>query len=566
MDLVPLNPRKRRQGAMDSNRVKRAIAIQSRIRSKYPYSSYGRAYFQRGSQQSLDMFGPTYKTASDEQKSNRKQLGYTGRGRYMGRGMYLGQGGFFGDLWDGLKDIGRTALTTVANPVGNLAGNLLSKGLMKLGGRGEYNVNSLIKSGGAAFEVPSFNVTPDMTSVTISHREYIGNLYGPPSANQFFNQTYAINPGLEKTFPWLSQLAANFDEYSMKQLMFTYRSTVSDFAATSGQVGQVIMATQYNAASKPFTDKAIMMQYDGAMSGKTSEHMLHGVECDPAKLSGHEGKYIRTSPVVPEQDVNTYDQGVFNIACSDIPSTYANQALGEIWVSYTVELRKPRFWTGRGYAISRDAFRWAVITGAPNVGMDNPFGDLTDYSKINIAQQNNIGCKITTQNSQTIPLGTPNVLVANGAPIGNATALGTEPIAFSITIPANYAGNLRLLLSINQSNSVLSTFYHVFAQGNVKPLKDILNPVSGELNECNAIASAGTLAEFVQIVDLNVNIANDGQDNIIYFTPVAPNIWTGDVTSSFLDIKELNSSFQTEQDGSNDAITWVWPTGTIVPL
>ena len=81
------------------------------------------------------------------------------------------------------------------------------------------------------------------------------------------------------------------------------------------------MATNYNASSPPFSDKATMMEYAHAMSAKTTEHMTHGVECDPSKLGGSERKYIRTNPVVPSQDLKTYDHGLFQLAVANSPAS-----------------------------------------------------------------------------------------------------------------------------------------------------------------------------------------------------------------------------------------------------
>jgi hypothetical protein len=309
-------------------------------------------------------FGETYKTANERQRAARKISGYFGRGGYWGRKI----GGMFGraDLGDKLGDLAGSAIRSLV-PHGNTfmdaavaAGNVLQ-------GQGAYDMvdtNSLVRSVNAqrGFEIPTFAPLEDGASVRVTHREYLGDVYGPSDGN-FVCTQYSINPGMRETFPWLSQCAQNYDEYDLHQCMFTFRSTTTDIgSSTNGQCGTLILATQYNASDAPFADKESMMQYDGAMSSKTTEHQMHGVECDPEKLSGSAGKYIRTGPV-RNQDVKSYDHATMNLAVTGIPSGYFGQPLGELWISYTVVLRKPKYFAAKGFDTLRDIFLHANTAG-----------------------------------------------------------------------------------------------------------------------------------------------------------------------------------------------------------
>jgi hypothetical protein len=98
-------------------------------------------------------------------------------------------------------------------------------------GMGEYapDTNSLI-SKSSMDVVPLFTPETD-AGIQISRREYVSEIYGPPlvagEPAPFTIQTFAINPGLEKTFPWLSQLAQNYDEYELVQCIFTFKFRMS---------------------------------------------------------------------------------------------------------------------------------------------------------------------------------------------------------------------------------------------------------------------------------------------------------------------------------------------------
>jgi hypothetical protein len=41
----------------------------------------------------------------------------------------------------------------------------------------------------------------------------------------FKNVAYALNPGVERSFPWLPQIAQNFTEYKWIQLVFEWVPT-----------------------------------------------------------------------------------------------------------------------------------------------------------------------------------------------------------------------------------------------------------------------------------------------------------------------------------------------------
>lgn len=244
----------------------------------------------------------------------------------------------------------------------------------RFAGRGDYTaVNSLITTGGDSV-VPRF--AADGSSVTISNVEYVKDIYAPGTQTPFSISAFSINPGLPQAFPWLSQLASNYQEYELQQCIYTFKSTIADFAAASGQVGQVIMATQYNPSVEVFADKETMMMYEGSMSCKTSSSMLQGVECDPVKLAATTGrKYVRVGNVASSEDLKEYDQGVLNIALVNPPSTYLGQVMGELWVSYTVTLRKPRLSSLNGNNIPHDYFVYFNQAAVVKLNNLNSFSD-----------------------------------------------------------------------------------------------------------------------------------------------------------------------------------------------
>jgi len=335
----------------------------------YPSSQFGRHYVPKGTV--VAEAGTSWGAATPAQKEWRRTNRYYGPGAYSA-----------GRNWRkfsqsiGLASAGRRLLR---------AGTDAAIGLI---GQGAYG-NSLIASDSVAPEVPQVISEADETgAITVSRREFITDIYAPAVGVKFENNTYALNPGLEACFPWLSQIAQNYDEYSFDQLIFHFRSTVTDVGnSTTGQCGTVILVTNYNSAAPEFTDKGAMQAYDGAMSCKTTESLTHGVECDDRKRAGLDDHYVRAGPVPTGQDVKTYDHGTFQLAVANTPDAYAGQSIGELWVSYTVKLAKPKFGTSRGSNIQRDIF----VSGAGSETNLLPMGTSDALLR---GAQNSMGCTL----------------------------------------------------------------------------------------------------------------------------------------------------------------------------
>ncbi len=234
-------------------------------------------------------------------------------------------------------------------------------------GKGAYVLNDTFL-GQSAETVPTFHKSTDGTRVTITHSEYIKDI--SPSTAPFQLQDFVCNPGMTLTFPWLSGIASNFEEYQFKQLMFHYRSTVSDIGnSSSGQVGTLVMCPRYNVKALAFKDKMQMLAQDNAISGKLTDSMTCGIECDDKKIAGDQYKYVRGGDVVDE-DLNDYDHARVSLAVCTPPAGYENKSVGELWVSYSVMLSKPLASTVRGETQRKDIYtNMANVTNVISTGV-----------------------------------------------------------------------------------------------------------------------------------------------------------------------------------------------------
>jgi len=229
---------------------------------------------------------------------------------------------------------------------GNAAGRALASRFSKLIGTGDYATNlsdvthnSLVKASGAS-EYASF--ADSKTSVRLRHREYLQDVF-VGTAGVFSNTSFAINPGLSNTFPFLSQIASNFEEYHMHGLVFEFVSTTSPYSSTPA-MGSVVLAMEYNAGAPPYTSKPQMENSDFAVSARPDKSMIYGVECANNATANY---YIRSgaSSLPP----TTTDIGLFNVAT--LTNIAAGINLGELWVSYDIELFRPHVSPAKyGYA------------------------------------------------------------------------------------------------------------------------------------------------------------------------------------------------------------------------
>lgn len=226
-------------------------------------------------------------------------------------------------------------------------GSIIGEGIHSFAnmlGFGDYAVrsNSLIT-------IPMGNGPPVMRNskvgeaTIVTHREFLGDLRsgmitGGGSVSDFKLQSFRLNPGAPETFPWLSQVATEFQEYEMRGLVFYIKTLSSDFAEQMA-LGSVFAGTQYNALEPDPSSKQQIENLQYSTSAKPSKDMMHPIECAPINdVNTH--LYVSTSVTENLGDRRFYDMGTTYIGTQGIPISDA--IIGEIWVTYEVALFKPR--------------------------------------------------------------------------------------------------------------------------------------------------------------------------------------------------------------------------------
>jgi len=244
-----------------------------------------------------------------------------------------------GKLIRGIGSMGGSALggvfgqSALGANVGTGLGGMVSRWL----GQGDYTVtsNSLVNRIRTSGDIP--NMHRNGQSVVVRHREYIGDVFS--SVNFKNGIVLPLNPGLSSSFPWLAGIAQQYQEYTWKGMIFEFVSTSGDVVASSNTaLGSVMMCTNYRTTAAPFYSKQQLLNEYFATDGKPSECFVHPIECDP-KENPYNVQYVRYGAVPAGEDPKTYDIGTFYLATAGMQQNMAD--IGELWVTYEVELRKP---------------------------------------------------------------------------------------------------------------------------------------------------------------------------------------------------------------------------------
>ena len=293
---------------------------------------------------------PSYRRSYRRRSSYRRPYYRRRYGYYRGRGAYYAGGTISGSAK--IPGVGRISAQGRAGYTHGGGDAAMSK----LMGLGAYSADRIQQNALLRPDPPMIMNGPEGT--VIRHREFIQNIVTDGTAGAFKIETFAINPAQPQTFPWLSTVAQNFEEYVMEGLVFEFQSTSSDAIASSSNLalGSVMMVTQYDVDNPPFVSAQGVLNYDWSQSCKVSETVLHFVECDPAQNVMR--KYFTRSPSENSSDLRFTDMGNFSIATEGLQGTSVN--IGRLWVSYQVRLSKPKlspsasnpsgsYWWGRNY-------------------------------------------------------------------------------------------------------------------------------------------------------------------------------------------------------------------------
>lgn len=236
----------------------------------------------------------------------------------------------------------RSPERSLGSRIGGFLGDAAQKLIMKVTGMGDYQVsqNSLFPGSVNGSPPPSFS--PSRHSTRLVHREFLFDVKSSIDFRTTFRSRITASNSV--LFPWLASIASQFEQYQFHGLIFEYKPTSGTaVASTNPALGVVAMATQYNTYSPPFSSKIQLDSYEYAVSCEPSQACIAPVECDP-RQNPTAIFYTDINNVVSQGDSRLSQMGWFNLITNGMQA--ADNTVGELWVSYDVELIKPRLELG----------------------------------------------------------------------------------------------------------------------------------------------------------------------------------------------------------------------------
>lgn len=167
-------------------------------------------------------------------------------------------------------------------------------------------------------------------TVRVRHREYIGDISGSPD---FEVKSYAINPGLMPTFPWLGRMGTLYESYSVE----SFRAIFETEAPTS-KPGVVILAVDYDASDDAPVSKIQAMNYKHSVKGPSwSEELVF--KSDPKDLHKRKQFLTRDGALAAGLDPTLYD--VCNLFVCTSGQDDSTQ-IGGLSIEYDIILNTPQ--------------------------------------------------------------------------------------------------------------------------------------------------------------------------------------------------------------------------------
>ena len=231
-------------------------------------------------------------------------------------------------------------------------------------GFGDYNLssNSLISSALKNGQTPQ--IQTQGREVRIIWREYISEVYTHPTTIGGFDaQTYTVNPGNMKAFPWLHTIANQYEQYKPNGIIFSFVSTATD-TTTQASLGSVVIASDYDVNDQPYVNKRGMLTSAYSQESKMSENALHGIECDPNELQRK--MFYTRNFVDPSHNPQSRDYDLCKTTIATMGGGLsAGESVGSLYVHYDFTFFKEEVYGGvLGYDVLYQTQEYLMGTNA----------------------------------------------------------------------------------------------------------------------------------------------------------------------------------------------------------
>lgn len=178
------------------------------------------------------------------------------------------------------------------------------------------------------------NTGRPLQSFRLKHVEMIREVADTSSSAFKILTSFDLNPGVHATFPWLANIAVNFERYKFHSLKFMFLPALG--TSTSGKVSFI---PEYDAADDNTTlSKVQYASFEGYTEGSIWSKLICPLK--PSNmLGGRSSHFIREKGLASDLDIKTYDVGKVLFGSSGY-TTFG--VIGDIYVEYDVTLYNPQ--------------------------------------------------------------------------------------------------------------------------------------------------------------------------------------------------------------------------------
>lgn len=292
-------------------------------------------------------------------------------------------------------------------------------------------------------------------SKRFSGSELIGTI---PGSVSFSAVKYVINPGIDSSFPWLSVMAKQWQQYHFHKLCYRFVTRTA-----TAEKGSIILSPDYNPRDLPPSTEANASNTMDAVENVVWANL----ECklDPQAMHPNGPRKQIRSTNVPG-DLNLYDAGNMFVCTTGEDDT---ADIGKLWVDYDVELFVPQN--------SPDG-----STGAESMTVLRRLADQTFATGVSAyidfsigSDENPLGITEVVAGIYTIPAGTYRL--CGSFPMNN-----TVNEAFSASVTATLNGSS----VITFSQAVSTATYHTLA------IVGVFNSTGGDTLELGVTLTGAT--------------------------------------------------------------------------
>jgi hypothetical protein len=155
----------------------------------------------------------------------------------------------------------------------------------------------------------------------------------------FNTYTASMNPGLQRVFPWLSNIARNFQEYRFNMIKVFY---ISD--CPTSYAGSIMLTAAYDPSIPNPNNESDMGSYEGVVIDNIWKSV--SFQLDKKGFNSQLHYYVRgTNPntIIENEDIKLLDCANLIIAFDNVSNgtTSASLTCGKIWIEYDISLLRP---------------------------------------------------------------------------------------------------------------------------------------------------------------------------------------------------------------------------------